>query len=193
MLSDAGDVRREETAKLKPPCSMVPGKPGEIECTRSCMRPCEEAERWLAKQQKKAPKRRARLGASQPKRREQQQQASSLRLPGGHAILILTRTELAILERLITDRLLSLRMTCERGREVEAARGRTRALGTRISRLVADAGNGAQVPDPFNVSIHEVLILDDLVEPLTAVQDDAACEALLDKIETIILSAASEP
>ena len=41
-----------EIAKLKLPCSMVPGKPGEIECTRSCTRPCEEAERWLAKRQK---------------------------------------------------------------------------------------------------------------------------------------------
>lgn len=120
----------------------------------------------------------------------EEQASSSLRLSGGYGTLILTRVDLAILERLITDRFLTLRMTGERGREAELVRGKTRTLGTRISRLVADADDGD--PVPFNVSIDELRILDDLVDPLTAVQDDAACEELLEKIETLILSAAHE-
>lgn len=123
--------------------------------------------------------------------RREVEASSYLRLPGGHATLILTMTDLAILERLIADRLLRLRMVPERGREAEFARGKTRMLGTRISRLVANAaGDGACVPDPLNVSIHDLLILDDLVDPLSSVQDDAACEELLEKIEKLILSAA---
>lgn len=114
-----------------------------------------------------------------------------LRFPNGHGALILSRAELAILERVITERFLVMRMNAEHGREAELVRGRTRTLGTRISRLIAHVGDSAQVPPPLNVSIDELRILDDLVDPLSSVRDDAACEELLEKIERLILSAAT--
>lgn len=113
-------------------------------------------------------------------------------LPGGHATLYLTRTDLAILERLLTEQIFTFRVTrVQRGDDAQR-RGKTYTLTRRLSRLISVA-DAAETNAPFalNVSIQELQILDDLVEPLASVPDDAACEELLGQIERLILGAAT--